>query len=113
MIKQPLQVACLNSEEDMFFLCKMADLADVQICDDPDPDEENDQTTTMKCCRTRKCTVVVCVNCYAVFHRSCIERSTNIVFIRKGQVMCCSSTATANTDSGSEKENGILRELIN
>ncbi|KAG5867076.1 hypothetical protein JTB14_034986 [Gonioctena quinquepunctata] len=71
----------------------------------------------MKCCNSKKCSVYVCINCFAVYHQSCAKRYPNIKIIGETKVTCCSSEKMAeNGDKQKqmclELENRYLRELI-
>lgn len=70
-----------------------------------------------KCCKTKLASVVVCVNCGDLYHRSCLERktSTNITDTR---FECCESKVTSGNkypkNSENEQlllENDLLRKL--
>ena len=56
--------------------------------DDPDAPKK-----AFKCCKTKGTTIVVCVNCGNVYHRSCIKRDLPEIINIKGDVRfeCCKS----------------------
>ncbi|KAG5893372.1 hypothetical protein JTB14_000136 [Gonioctena quinquepunctata] len=84
-----------------------------------------DKTIKMKCCATRDCAVSVCVNCFGMYHNSCISKIKRVKSISENKIACCESSMviTENKDSDKfiiiqlekdklESENTYLKQLI-
>lgn len=65
---------------------------------DTDPEDEGSDSSVvakngskMKCCPTRGCSVYVCTRCFAVYHRSCSKKFSNLKIIDpiKCTAICC------------------------
>lgn len=61
-----------------------------------------------KCCKHRSVKVYVCIQCGAVFHKSCIEKQKDVVIIDETRVKCCVSV---DENIASVIENKLRSEL--
>lgn len=68
-----------------------------------------------KCC-SKKCSVMVCINCYSVFHKSCSDRAVKkLQKLDDYKVICCEGVKPLiNTDQISklQMENNLLKKLL-
>lgn len=64
----------------------MADVSD----DDNETNVKDNKITGFKCCVKKSCNVTVCINCYAIYHNSCLARNGKIKRkIDETKIECC------------------------
>lgn len=83
---------------------------------------EADQKLPFKCCKTKSTSVLVCINCGCLYHRSCLQRK--IVFKKDDpRIRCCdrqsevpsveiSEEDGSKVASGSETEDNLLKKEV-
>lgn len=92
--------------------------------EDENINNESDTTSDtskllFKCC-AKKCSVVVCINCYSVFHKSCSERILNNKKLQKiddNKVICCEGVNPLSYNSNDQNvkfqmEINLLKKLL-
>lgn len=56
-----------------------------------------------KCCRTRPQNNLICVHCHNVFHRSCIQRRSDVDYINDNLILCSADCSDRADDSDDPK----------
>lgn len=87
------------------------------MAESEDGSSDREKNKAFKCCKTKLASVVVCVNCGDLYHRSCLERKT-ATSIADTRFECCESKITSknkNPKNGDNDqliiENDLLRRL--
>lgn len=75
---------------------------DEYISDSETVKSDGNNENVMKCCK-KPCSVLVCVNCFSVFHKSCAGRMQNLEYIGDGRVKCCEKVIN-------EKEENLYKD---
>lgn len=88
------------------------------MAESEDERSELEKKNSYKCCKNKSTSVVVCVNCGDLYHRSCLKRKTGKE-ITGAIFVCCESATTSETSNTSEVnkeqlliENKLLKKLI-
>ncbi|KAG5897798.1 hypothetical protein JTB14_011800 [Gonioctena quinquepunctata] len=64
----------------------------------------------MKCCENKKCGVKVCINCFAIYHKSCAKRNQQLKILSENKVICCEKTDnTQDQKQFNESEKEMLQ----
>lgn len=69
------------------------------------PSESDEKAIKMKCCVTKDVSVLVCIRCYAVFHKSCAKRIQNVRIFSDHRVVCSDCEAKNGGSQSQVNEN--------
>lgn len=72
---------------------------------------KNSENSVTGCCG-KECRVMVCVNCFLIYHKSCSKRIGKLHKIDENRVICCEGKKERLIEEQLKLENDLLRRLV-
>lgn len=99
------------------WLCEFGALSPTKMTGDTDCESESgakdEKFIGFQCCVKKNCSVCVCINCFAIYHSSCVKRNGKIkTIIDDTKIVCCNSDL-AGSESYESKLFKIEKEKMN